>query len=280
MSIEKALLILMRKNLNTSTRLATVLWSKIQYGWTDTRVLAIHLDLFPSYSVCGLKRSAEMSQHSEYHTWDMESGWSTISAHRDLSFTLWFTGLPGTGKSTLALLVKKALLARGYKVEIIDAQVLTHWLNLKLQINEDIRQDNSHTPGYDAFITYICTILARNGIISITTSVSPYTEARSYAREQIHRFNEVYLYCPTALRRRRKAQSESIFPIEAEALYEPPNAAELSLNTGEELPERSALRLIAYLELHGYIAPLCEEVITDEEIEGIKSRLQALGYLD
>ena len=221
-----------------------------------------------------------MSQHSEYHAWDMGSGWSTISAHKDLSFTLWCTGLPGTGKTTLAYLVKKALLARGYKVEIIDALALTHWLNLKLQIHEDIRQDNSHTPGYDAFITYICTILARNGIISITTSVSPYKEARTYAREQIHRFIEVYLHCPTALRQHRVGQSESTFPIEMEALYEPPEAAELSLDTGEELPERSALRLIAYLEQHGYIAPLWDELVTDEEVESIKSRLQALGYLE
>lgn len=221
-----------------------------------------------------------MSQHSKHHSWNMGSGWSTISAHRDLSFTLWFTGLPATGKSTLALLVKKALLARGYKVEIIDAQVLTHWLNLKLQIYEDIRQDNSHSPGYDAFITYICTILARNGIISITTSVSPYMQARLYAREQIHGFNEVYLHCPMALRRKRMAQTKSTFPIVAEAFYEPPRIPELTLNTGEELAERSALRIIAYLEQHGYIAPLWEEVVTDEEIEGIKSRLQALGYLD
>ena len=221
-----------------------------------------------------------MSQHSEYHTWDMGSGWSTISAHKDLSFTLWCTGLPGTGKTTLAYLVKKALLARGYKVEIIDAQALTHWLNLKLQIHEDIRQDNSHTPGYDAFITYICTILARNGIISITTSVSPYREARTYAREQIHRFIEVYLHCPTGLRQKRVGQSEFTFPIEMEALYEPPAAAELSLDTGEESPERSALRLIGYLEQHGYIAPLWDELVTDEEVESIKSRLQALGYLE
>jgi adenylylsulfate kinase len=242
--------------------------------------LAIQLHLIPSYSIYGLKRSAEMSQHSDYHRWDIGSGWSTISAHSDLSFTLWFTGLPGTGKTSLADLVKKALLARGYKVEIIDAQVLTHWLNLNLQLHEDIRQDNSHTPGYDAFITYICAILARNSIISITTSVSPYIEARSYAREQIHRFIEVYLHCPTALRRERMALSESTFPIEAEVLYEPPKGAELSLNTGNESPERSALRLIAYLEQHGYIAPLWEGLVTDEEVEAIKSRLQALGYLD
>ncbi|HZU66477.1 MAG TPA: adenylyl-sulfate kinase [Ktedonobacteraceae bacterium] len=221
-----------------------------------------------------------MSQHSEYHIWDLESGWSTIFAQSALSFTLWFTGLPGTGKTSLAHLVQKALLARGYKVEIIDSQVLTHWLNLKLQIHEDIRQDNSHTIGYDAFITYICTILARNGIISITTSVSPYIEARSYAREQIHRFIEVYLHCETGLRQKRVEQSETRFPTEIEALYEPPPSPELSLDTGKDALERAALRLIAYLEQHGYIAPLWEELANDEEIESIKSRLQALGYLE
>ncbi len=221
-----------------------------------------------------------MSQHSEHHIWDMESGWSTIFAQSELSFTLWFTGLPGTGKTSLAQLVRKALLARGYKVEIIDTQVLTHWLNLKLQIHEDIRQDNSHTIGYDAFITYICTILARNGIIGITTSVSPYIEARSYAREQVQRFIEVYLHCEARLRHKRVEQAETTFPSEIEALYEPPPSPELSLDTGKEPLERAALRLIAYLEQHGYIAPLWEELANDEEIESIKSRLQALGYLE
>jgi len=66
-----------------------------------------------------------MTQHSHNHTWDFWSGWSTISANNDTSFTIWFTGLPGTGKTTLAYLVRKTLLTRGYKVEIIDSQALS-----------------------------------------------------------------------------------------------------------------------------------------------------------
>src|SRR5579859_6679961 len=138
-----------------------------------------------------------MSQHSRDHTWNPWPGWSTISSGNDDSFTIWLTGLPGTGKSILAHLVKKALMARGYKVEIIDSQTLPHWLKHELHIEDDIREERGHVPGYDAFITYICALLARNGIITIT--VSPYQEARTNAREQIPHFIEVYLHCSAAL---------------------------------------------------------------------------------
>jgi adenylylsulfate kinase len=221
-----------------------------------------------------------MSEHGAYHTWGIWPGWSTISASSDLSFTLWLTGLPGTGKTTLAQLVKKALVARGYKVEIIDSRTLSHWLNLKLQIDEEIGEDYSYTPGYDPIITYICALLARNGIISITSSVSPYIEARKYAREQISRLIEVYIHCSADQRQKRLQQRESAPSITPE-LYQLPTMAEINIDTTGELPERSALRVVVYLEQHGYVAPLWEDANTeDEEIAVIKARLQAMGYLE
>ena len=194
-------------------------------------------------------------------------------------FTIWFTGLPGTGKSTLSSLVKKALIARGHKVEIINSQTLSYWLKHELHIEEDIHEDRSHVPGYDAFITYICTLLARNGIITITVSVSPSQEARTHAREHIQHFIEVYLHCPPHLRHQRlEGPASSI----TEQVYQPPSRAELSIDTSLELPERSALRIIAYLEQCGYVAPIWEGASTsdEEEIELVKARLQALGYLE
>lgn len=221
-----------------------------------------------------------MSQNRENHTRGMWSGWSTISANKDLSFTIWMTGLPGTGKTTLAKLLKKAIVARGYKVEIIDLQVLSRWLNLELQINEEMREDHSHTQGYDAFITHICMILSHNGIICITSSVSPYTAARTYAREQIQQFIEVYLHCLDEQRQKRLKQLE-VTPAITAAIYQPPSAPELSLDTSVDFPERSALRIISYLEQHGYLAPLCEDPDSrNEEIDIIKARLQAMGYLE
>src|SRR6266581_6651293 len=222
-----------------------------------------------------------MSQHSHHHAWDSWLGWSTISADNAMSFTIWFTGLPATGKAALAQLVKKALVARGYKVEIIDSQALSYWLKQELHIEDVLEEERSHAPGYDAFVTYICMLLARNGIITIPVSVSPYQEARRHARQQIGHFIEVYVHCPTQLRYRRLYQQEVTVDLPAD-VYQPPDKAEIAIDTSCEPPERSALRILSYLEEHGYVAPRWEEheIFSDEELATVKARLQALGYLD
>ena len=220
-----------------------------------------------------------MSQHSQHQTWAAWPGWSTISAQHETSFTLWFTGLPGTGKTTLAKLAKKALLTRGYKVEIIDAHSLSYWLKHELQIEEESKDDRSHTPSYEVFITYICSLLARNGIITLAVSVSPYREARLHAREQIHNFIEAYVHCPEEIRSNRLQQLKLTSNIPT-SLYQPPEQAELNINTGLEPSERSTLRIIDYLEQSGFVAPLWQEQSGEEELTNVIARLQALGYLD
>ena len=221
-----------------------------------------------------------MTQYSQHHAWDFWPGWSTISANNDSSFTLWFTGLPGTGKTTLAQLVKKALIARGYKVEIIDTQSLSYWLHRELHIDEEKQESLNPSGGYDAFITYLCSLLARNGIITIAVSVSPQSEARLHAREQIRHFIEVFAHCPeeARLKRLQHITPSTAFPPQ---LYQPPDSAELIIDTGIELPERSTLRILGHLEQSGFIAPLWEEAdMVDEEVNSVKARLQSLGYLD
>lgn len=207
-------------------------------------------------------------------------GWTMIAPGTNPSFTLWLTGLHGVGKSTLAELIKKALTGRGYKVEIIDSKTLTYWLQRELHIKEEQQEDQSHTPGYDAFITYLCTILAHNGIITITTSVSPLRAARNFAREHIQNFIEIYLHCPHEQRIRRLRRRENLNKI-GEHLYQRPQNAELSLDTSQEAPEYSALHIINYLEQQGYIAPLWEESTSkDEATDIVHARLLALGYLE
>ncbi len=220
-----------------------------------------------------------MTQHTIPPTW---SGWSIISAHSTTGFTLWYTGLPGTGKTTLADILKQTLTSRGYRVEIIAHHTLAQWLKDEMHIEEHITEDRSDTIGYDAFVTYVCSLLAQHGIIAITTSVSPYLQARSFAREHLNPFIEVYLHCSSYTRIERLKQIEHASFID-EHLYQTPTTAELSIDTEEETPERSALRVLTYLEQRGYIAPRWatdEDDMTDTEIATIKARLQALGYLD
>lgn len=222
-----------------------------------------------------------MKQNEHQHTWDAWPGWSTIPAGQNACFTLWFTGLHGTGKTMLAHLVQKALIARGYKVEIIDAQSISHWLKHELHIDEDTCEDARNlTPGYDAFVTYICTLLARNGVITIASSISPSHEARIHARQQISHFIEIYLHCSKGVRLQRLPESGKKTET-GESIYQSPTTAEMSLNTGLESPERSALHILAYLEQYSYITPLWEKLEQeDEEIATIKARLQSLGYLE
>jgi adenylylsulfate kinase len=221
-----------------------------------------------------------MTQHRENLTPGRWTGWSTISANNSSSFTIWLTGLPGTGKTTLAQLLKKALVTRGYNVEIIDAKTLSHWINLELQMNQELGVDNSHALGLDAFVTYVCTFLTRNGIICITSSVSPFLAARKFAREQLPKFVEVYLYCSIEQNEKRLEKLGNAHAI-TPGLYQPPTMPEMSIDTSDDFPERSTMRIISYLEQHSYLAPLCEDVDSeDEEIAIIKTRLQAMGYLD
>jgi adenylylsulfate kinase len=212
-------------------------------------------------------------------TWNKWPGWSIISASDLSSFTLWFTGLHGTGKSTIADLVKSALTMRGYKVEIIDSNSLSYWLQSELHITETVQGDQSHTPGYDAFVTYLCAILARNGVITIASSVSPYRGARAYAREHISHFIEIYLHC-SPWKRPERVRKKELLPSVDDHLYEEPEQVELSLDTSNNSLEWSALRILLYLEQHGYIVPLLEAPPSDKELALIKERLLPSYYLN
>lgn len=230
-----------------------------------------------------------MANHSQHMTWDAWPGWSTISASNQRGFTLWFTGLSASGKTTLAHLVKKVLLARGFKVEIIDPQAVSFWLKHAFPLDEARQAPPGNAPDLGAILTYICTLLARNEIITITTTVCPYRATRDRARSQIGHFLEIYLHCPEAQRARRLKQPGRATDA-LEHSYEPPLAPELNIDSGLEPPEICALRIISYLEQHGFVPPLWEEtyaahsgeelLLLDEEANLIKARLQSLGYLE
>ena len=112
---------------------------------------------------------------------------------RDLSsgLTVWFTGLPSAGKTTIARALEKRLLDEGHRVEILDGDVVRTHLTKDLGYSREDRDENIRRIGFVAHM------LARNGVVVLCSVVSPYREVRDEMRA-LHdgRFFEVYVSTP------------------------------------------------------------------------------------
>jgi adenylylsulfate kinase len=178
------------------------------------------------------------------------------------SFTLWFTGLSGAGKTTVSEIVEKELRRRiGGKVEVLDGDIVRTNLSKGLGFSRADRDTNILRIGF------VAKLLTRNGVAVIVSAISPYKEARDQVRRDIGEdFVEVFVSCPVEVCAKRdvKGLYEKAYTGEIENFtgvsdpYEPPAAPELILKTDEEEPEESARKVIAKLEKLGYLEPVEE----------------------
>jgi adenylyl-sulfate kinase len=170
-------------------------------------------------------------------------------------FTLWFTGLSGSGKSTLANLVADELRDRAHRVEILDGDEVRTNLSKGLGFSKEDRDTNIRRIGW------VCKLLARNGVISISAAISPYREVRDEVRRMHERFFEVYVECPldTLVERDVKGLYKKALAGEIKNFtgvddpYEPPVSPELIVNSSKESREESLARLLQTLEVKGFI---------------------------
>ena len=199
-------------------------------------------------------------------------------------FTLWFTGLSGSGKTTLARAVEGILRDRGFKVEVLDGDVVRTNLSKGLGYSKEDRDTNIKRIGF------VCKLLTRNGVVAIGSAISPYREVRDFVRQDIGRFVEVYCRCPldALIERDVKGLYRQALDGEIENFtgvsdpYEEPLNPEVIADTDREAPEESVRKIIGKLEELGYIpeAPEDEDrVYTEEEEQILEDRLRALGYL-
>ncbi|HEX6292695.1 MAG TPA: adenylyl-sulfate kinase [Herpetosiphonaceae bacterium] len=204
-------------------------------------------------------------------------------------FTIWFTGLSGSGKSTISAIVAEDLRSRGHKVEVLDGDVVRTHLSKGLGFSKEDRDTNIRRIGW------VCEVLTRNDVVSIVAAISPYRAIRDEVRAQIGRFVEVHMDCTIeALTDRdvkglyRKALNGEISNFTGVSdPYEPPFHPEVvCYSDGRETPEQSAAKVIAKLEHLGYVerlvlvaAPDLDMVYTDDEEEAVTERLRDLGYL-
>lgn len=103
---------------------------------------------------------------------------------------IWLTGLPCSGKTTLALALGEYLRDRGLPVEILDGDEFRRSLSADLGFTPENRREQARR------VTYVSKLLTRNGIITIVPLISPYRDSRSFARRELGRFIEVYVQCP------------------------------------------------------------------------------------
>jgi bifunctional enzyme CysN/CysC len=111
--------------------------------------------------------------------------------------TVWFTGLSGAGKSSIAKAVHTELLARGIRSELLDADDVRKHLNSDLGFSKEDRNENVRRIGF------IASLLTRNGITTLVCAISPYRSVREEVRRTIGSFYEVYVAAPLEVCERR-----------------------------------------------------------------------------
>jgi len=169
--------------------------------------------------------------------------------------TLWFTGLPCSGKSAIADRVADILKSKGFYAERLDGDIVRQELTRDLGFSKKDRDENIRR------VTFVSKLLTRNGVIVLTSFISPYKEMRSHARTQIGSFLEVYVKCPVGVCMERDVKGMYKKAIKGEIKeftgvsdpYEEPENAELVLETDKETIEESVGMVLAKLEELGFI---------------------------
>jgi len=196
-------------------------------------------------------------------------------------FTVWFTGLSCSGKTTISRQVGEELRKRGLKVEILDGDVVRTNLSKGLGFSKEDRDINIKRIGF------VCKLLSRNGVVAIGAAISPYREVRDYNRQEIGDFVEVYCKCPLEVCIERDVKGLYKKALAGEISnytgvsdpYEEPLDPEVVLETDKEEEQESVAKVMRKLEELHYVQPAEAVSYSEEEEETIKQRLTDLGYM-
>jgi len=197
-------------------------------------------------------------------------------------FTLWFTGLSGAGKTTLAKRVQKIMVQRGLNVELLDGDVIRTNLSKGLGFSKEDRDTNIRRIGF------VASLLARNNTVCMAAAISPYKAVRDEVRALHQGFVEVFCTCSLdALAERdvkglyKKAMAGEIKGFTGvDDPYEAPEHAEITIDSEHETVEQSTDKIVRYLELKGLIPAAPTEDIPEAEEQAIRGRLKALHFID
>ena len=169
--------------------------------------------------------------------------------------TIWFTGLSGSGKTTVARLACGILLRQGLATELLDGDVVRENLSKGLGFSKLDRDTNVRRIGW------VCELLTRHGVYALAAAISPYDQVREELRAQIGRFLLVHCTAPLELleqrdvkglyRRARQGELKNFTGIDDP--YEPPENPELILRSVNRPPAELADEVENYLRARGKI---------------------------
>ena len=170
-------------------------------------------------------------------------------------FILWFTGLSGSGKTTITKALEPELKARGCKVEILDGDVVRTNLSKGLGFSQEDRDTNIRRIGFVAHL------LSRNGVATMTAAISPYRAIRDEIRAMEPNFVEVYVTAPLEVREGR----------DVKGLYAKARAGEIKGFTGIDDPYEEPVNpeIICYTERES----------VEESVKKVLTKLEQLGYI-
>ena len=173
--------------------------------------------------------------------------------------TIWMTGLPSSGKSTLAFTLEHALVQRSRLTYVLDGDNVRHGLNKNLGFSAEDREENIRRIGE------VSKLFSDAGFITITSFISPYRKDRDIARK-IHDeaglfFMEIFIDAPVEIceqrdpkglyKKARRGEIKGFTGIDDP--YEPPENPELVIKSGELTPQEGAMKLLGYLVEKGYL---------------------------
>jgi adenylyl-sulfate kinase len=170
-------------------------------------------------------------------------------------FTLWFTGLPCSGKSAVGDRVAEILKDKGLRVERLDGDVVRQDLTRDLGFSKKDRDENIRR------VTFVAKLLSRNGVAVLTSFISPYREMRDRARRETANFVEIYAKCPL----------EVCIQRDVKGMYQKALRGEIKEFTGVSDPYEEPLNAEIVLET--------DKETVDESVQKVLRRLTELGLL-